>query len=577
MSNGKVPAADISLDPPAYSVGLAEKLRAFFAKLAGWREKLRSRPLHEGLAEIFGESKIFAYLAGLESDEQRAANLRMLHQRALKFGTFRKQGLHRFLRFIERMTREGAAGGGGGDFGEAPVLSEASNVVRIMSVHKSKGLEFPVVFLSGLGGKLVLEERGKVRVHRELGIGLSMVDVARNVAYPSAAGERIAEAQRRAACAEELRLLYVGMTRARDCLVLTGHVGKEAAVEKCRQAWRRHEGPLPEDALLKGTTLLQWVMAAIATGRTGEGRRGETRLSVSWNGQGDQKAQVQVILHAPEAVGGTEGKISAAGREVAERILAGEMMPGAEEDGRVAALLSRVTGVYAHAESAKRAAVQTVTFLKSQRPADFDEPEEAPAAGLERAREEAQDRAEQVEKARQRGLATHRVLELLDFTAADSEEAMDGQVARLIEARVLLQEEAEHADWAGIRWFLWESEAGRRLVAAAQRIAADEQGLELRREIAFTYLSPVEGVVDPADWPTVRGVMDVLLVNRKARTAEIFDYKTDSTFLWEERLEDYRRQMGYYLRAASEILGFKVEKATLVFLSPRKEHIVTNL
>ena len=119
----------------------------------------------------------------------------------MKFGSFRKQGLHRFLRFIERL-REGD-----GDFGEAPVLSEASDVVRIMSVHKSKGLEFPVVIAAGLGGMLRRSDGGPVQVHRDLHVGLSVADLGRNIYYPSAATLCIREAAKRAATAEELRLL----------------------------------------------------------------------------------------------------------------------------------------------------------------------------------------------------------------------------------------------------------------------------------------------------------------------------------------------------------------------------------
>ena len=202
-----------------------ERLGGFLKKLAGWRELLRTRPLHEGLARIYSDARIMPFLAGLEAGEQRVANLGALHQRALKFAGFSKQGLHRFLRFIEKLREQEA------DFGEAPVLSEASDVVRIMSVHKSKGLEFPVVIAAGLGGLLNLRSSGPVFVHRRLGIGMHVADVERNVFYPSAGSACILNENERSMRAEELRLLYVALTRARDHLILTGHVSGAKWVE----------------------------------------------------------------------------------------------------------------------------------------------------------------------------------------------------------------------------------------------------------------------------------------------------------------------------------------------------------
>src|SRR5205823_1459466 len=131
-------------DAPPHNPDLAARLANFLDTLALWRNTLRTRPLHEGLANIYADARIFPYLAGGgggmgggDAGPQRIANLQALHQRALKFSAFKKQGLHRFLRFIDQLKNLEA------DYGEAPVLSEASNVVRIMSIHKSKGLEFP--------------------------------------------------------------------------------------------------------------------------------------------------------------------------------------------------------------------------------------------------------------------------------------------------------------------------------------------------------------------------------------------------------------------------------------------------
>jgi ATP-dependent helicase/nuclease subunit A len=587
---------------------LGKRLRDFFGTLARWRELLRARPLHEGLAEVFAESKILAYVAGLDTGAQRVANLELLHQRALQFGTFKKQGLHRFLRFIERLReREEGGVGGGGDVGEAPIFSEASDVVRILSVHKSKGLEFPVVFVSGLGGRLRLSSGGPMLLHQELGIGLYATDLERNITYPSAAALRIAAAQRREARAEELRLLYVAMTRARSCLILTGHVNKDSEIEEWREAWAEHQGAggaLPEDLLVEGVRALDWLMPAIVGNMA--------TAPFTYNA---------VMLHvhkpqagrdaAPAAVAGGGG----ASAERLKRIREARPVEAASE-ARVERLIERVTGTYAHDAAAQQAAVQTVTFLKTlqeEREAAGEPPEASPAeleALAEAAGEEVPvagaELARRAEEARLRGIATHRILELLDFTACDSAEAIARQVEGFVAGKLLTAEEAARADRRGIEWFVGQSAAGRRVVETARRIAAERAaaggrpGLHLRREIPFTWLGqpqakasepeadpamplfamvqvppPATDLTDLADLPTIRGVIDVLLADPAARRAEVMDYKTDGPKVWESRLEDYRRQMKYYLAATSDILGFPVENATLVFLSARREITVT--
>jgi ATP-dependent helicase/nuclease subunit A len=523
---------------------LAARIRAFLEKLGVWRERLKTRPLHEGLAEIYAESKILPYLAGTAAGSQRVANLQALHQRALKFAGFRKQGLHRFLRFIEKLREQE------GDFGEAPVLSEASDVVRIMSVHKSKGLEFPVVFASGLGGFLNLIDTGPVFVHRDLGIGLQVADVERNIFYHSAASKCITDSNEKTKRAEELRLLYVALTRARDHLILTGYVNKAEELAEARQAWAGHEGPLPEDVLLRGRTFLQWLLPALAC----------CSVNTQWPGEElGADARVTITLHHAIGVAAAVDE-TAAQDEVVKKLVAAE--PLAEKpvaDAAVERLVQRVTGEYGHEELARQAAVMTVSELKHL--AQEQGPEEMPAVRLAVAVS-----ASGVE-ARARGIATHRVLELLDFANCSDAAGLASRISDLVSGGLLAAEEATIADVAGIEWFLFASEAGKRLRDAV--IGGD---VDVRREIPFAWAAPVKAGVsdDPADWPTIRGVIDVLLVDRSRGEAEIIDYKTDSAFTWEKNAEGYREQMRYYLKAASDILGFAVKRATLVFLTPRE-------
>ncbi len=539
---------------PPFDAALAQRLRMVFEKIERWRGFLRTRPLHEGLAAIYEESKIFPYLAGLhaEGSAQRIANLQALHQRALKFSSFSKQGLHRFLRFIEKLRDQD------GDLGEAPVMSEAWNVVRILSVHKSKGLEFPVVIVAGLGSSAGRPEGGGVVLHRDWGIGLQVVDVERNLATASAASAAITAAAKRSARAEELRLLYVAMTRARDHLLLTGQIKTTDALHKWRDRSPTHTADgLPEDELLAGKVYLEWLVPALACGR----------LTVQWDEHPVDHPEVVVHLHGTTGAGRAATPAAITENALRHALLAGKPLPPNTAvdapDEAVARMIERVTGVYAQEDLSKTPAVRTVSELKRLGEEDDDAIPILPKIMIGTPRS-ATDGAPD---ALRRGIATHRLMELLDFSQCTDPPAVAAQVAALIHRGTLPPEEAAHADIPGITWLLTETDVGKRILAAPSR------GTLVRREIPFTWVAPInpnDPTHNPADWPTIRGTLDLLLVNPHTHTAEIIDYKTDSPFTWQSHLPEYERQMAYYLRAASEILGFPLERATLAFLSPKQ-------
>src|SRR5262249_48855000 len=159
---------------------------------------------------------------------------------ARQFGSFQRQGLSRFLGFLDSLREES-------DLGQPPVVSEGENVVRIMTIHHSKGLEFPVVFLPDLGKKINLSDcSGSILVDRHAYLGMEVVDEQRQVRYPSLASALVSSRLRRQGMAEELRVLYVAMTRAREHLICIGTCGEDAA-EDWEARWTGHQGPLPAD------------------------------------------------------------------------------------------------------------------------------------------------------------------------------------------------------------------------------------------------------------------------------------------------------------------------------------------
>ncbi|MCH7873015.1 MAG: UvrD-helicase domain-containing protein, partial [Planctomycetes bacterium] len=196
---------------------LRGRVRGLLDRLASYRESARRRPLAGVLWELYEKQGYLAYAGGLPGGAQRRANLLELHDLARCFGTFRRQGLRRFLGFVHLLDE------GRQELPTAPSVGEAADVVRIMSIHQAKGLEFPVVFVAGLGTKFNLSDRsGRMIFERDAGIGLRAVDTDRMIEYPTVVHSRVTASIDHSTREEEMRVLYVAMTRARDKLVLVG-------------------------------------------------------------------------------------------------------------------------------------------------------------------------------------------------------------------------------------------------------------------------------------------------------------------------------------------------------------------
>ena len=177
-----------------------------------------------------------------------------LQERAAQFGKFLRQGLYRFLKFIEALSTER-------DAARPSPADQGQQVVRIMSIHRSKGLEFPVVLLPDLGKAHNLQNtRGSILVDREGGLGMAVVDQDRLIRYPSLASTLVQQSMLRQTLAEELRLLYVAMTRAKEHLVLVGTCPEEE-MEKLLTRWKGHPGALPPDEFLHARSMLDWICA----------------------------------------------------------------------------------------------------------------------------------------------------------------------------------------------------------------------------------------------------------------------------------------------------------------------------
>ncbi|MCX7014865.1 MAG: PD-(D/E)XK nuclease family protein [Candidatus Sumerlaeota bacterium] len=243
---------------------VSQKLQRFFSAIERWRTSARREPLAGLLREIFQETGYLDYVGGLPGGPHRRARLEGLLERARTFGAFRRPTLFRFLRFVEDLAEREIELA-------APPPAPGADVVRILSIHQSKGLEFPIVFAPDLAKRFNFQDAaGNILLDREAGIALNEIVLERGERRVTAMNRVVAWAVRERARAEEARLLYVAMTRARERLVLSATVDFEQRFSRWRQEAGDATRPLAPGVLQSAAAAIDWIGPALAAQPEGE-------------------------------------------------------------------------------------------------------------------------------------------------------------------------------------------------------------------------------------------------------------------------------------------------------------------
>ncbi|MBO6309596.1 MAG: helicase-exonuclease AddAB subunit AddA [Oribacterium sp.] len=238
---------------------LPRKLLSFYKDIESYRQMSRYLSIHEILYRIYDETGYYNYVTAMPSGNRRKANLDALVDMALAFEKTSYKGLFDYIRYIEKLKKYD------NDQGESSVYSDQDDLVRIMSIHKSKGLQFPVVFLSGLGRRFNKQDlRNKVLVDSEYGIGFDYVDLQEKVKVPALKKQALKLKLETELLGEELRVLYVGMTRAVDKLILTaGTQDLQKLLDKYAEAGKS----LSISTIRNASCFLDWIMMAEGAGK----------------------------------------------------------------------------------------------------------------------------------------------------------------------------------------------------------------------------------------------------------------------------------------------------------------------
>lgn len=577
--------------------GVAAILRQFLHTLDHWRTLARRGPLSQLIWQVYRETGYLAYVEGLPGGAQRRANLLALYDRARQFDQFDRQGLFRFLRFVERLLESE------GDLGTPPALGENEDVVRILSVHKSKGLEYPVVFVADIGKSFNLTDLNReIVLQKDLGVGPLVILHQERARFPSLAHRAIAEVCRRETLSEEMRILYVALTRARERLIL---VGSAKGLEKKCAGWLAHTGGdpgvLPEALLAGGRSWLDWLGPALARHRAGEPLRQlggvwESLLSGHPLASDSSRWEIRVWSSSETASLPIPGKTEGYPRSATGEVLPLQGKGPSWQDLAEIKPLDRPPNLalfdrldthfrwrYSYADLVRRYAKVSVTEIKARfapeeaRAADAGElpgpgdPPTAvtPAGRLSSRRPRFLQGGRPALSPMDRGMVTHLILQHLDLTQDVTPASIRSQVEDLVRREILTAEWAAGADLAAIRQFFGHP-LGRRLLAAPKRV---------RREIPFLLGLPVHEVypdlvseVVGNERVVVQGVIDCLFEEEAGLV--LIDFKTDALYgsteasnAVLEAAAGYRGQMLLYARALKEILRQPVVEAYLYFLA----------
>ena len=545
---------NMQADAAIVSRHLAEKIAGFLDRINRYRRLSSYLSVEELLQTILRETDYLNYVTVRPEGNKRRANVEMLLVKAAEYEKTSYFGLYHFLRYMEQLEKYEV------DYGEALLQDENADVVRIMSIHKSKGLEFPVCFVSGLAkGFQTRDASGHLVLDIDEGIGVDYVNPIKRVRGENLRKNVIAEKLKVDNLAEELRILYVAMTRAKEKLILTAAVkapDKLAAVMVPLQ-WK-DEVILPYDVLLGTGSFLELILLSLARNRCADEFYRECGLEPdAGNPLYERDMSIRVVLSGWEDT--VEAKLEEAVRmeEAKRKLLLSD--PSKDVD---TTLMTRMSDVFAYCyphESLKNLYTKTtVSELKMagmQEETDFsfklfDEETVVPYLPGFLGKEE------QVSGS-MRGSAFHKVMELLDFTLLTKEVNMDrkaaenllkGQLAVMRREGRLSEEYYAVVSISKIVSFMMSETALRMGEAARAGRLYKEQPFVLG--LAANRLNsefPQEETV------LIQGIIDVFFEENGRYV--LLDYKTDAVETAQELVKRYHVQLDYYTEALEQSFG----------------------
>ncbi len=519
---------------------VSEKIIAFQEMLQKFRQRIPYTPIHRLLQEILDETGYRNYVAALPAGEQRRANLDMLMEKAVAYEQTSYHGLFHFIRYIDRLMKYDV------DYGEAEIVSEQENAVRLMSIHKSKGLEFPVVFVCGMGKQFNEQDLNSNMIfHPEFGIGLKWFDCEKRTKANTLIHQIFAMEAKKENLGEELRVLYVALTRAKEKLILAGTC---KLPEEGQYSGFSREEKVPFSTRYDAKSYWDWVIPVL-------GMENPDYRYVIWDeARMQQEEQRKLQDTALEHRTLLEALQNVSETELAQLKETFSWEYAWKEEGAHKQKVSVSELKHRAMEERSESAEQTLNTAQPLFPDEIATPY------VPRFVQEVKENAGALY-----GTMVHRFLECLDFAGlpdfADEKQGLyfvKQQIDALCALGRMQEADAKRLNWKQLLGFL-QSDTAKRMRAAA------EQGA-LEREKPFVMLVPANLVWEdsrPEEDVLIQGIIDVFW--EEADGIVLLDYKTDHVDNAQELGRRYKKQLELYADALSRFSDEKPVKEILIY------------
>lgn len=490
---------------------LSQKISNFLTKLFEWRDKSKYMSLSELLWLLYNETGYYYYISLFPDGLQRQSNLKLLLERAEAYEKTSFKGLFNFLTYIDNIKESS------GDMESCKIIGENEDVVRIMSIHKSKGLEFPVVFLAGTTKKFNYRELNEnLIMHSELGFGLDVINYENRIRYPSISKIALTQKIKSEVMSEEMRILYVAMTRAREKLIIT------ALVPNLEKAYDKYSEALTKYKISKATSFFDWIGTAVI-----------------------EKQNDWIVNRLPFA---ETVKLNSQ-EEIKEKLT--ELFNHTMIN-KTSEVDAQMNWVYAHALATGIPSKISITELKRLENSEAENQE----AKLEISMIEKPDfLSEQLESGSKYGTLVHTALQKLNFTTLNIEET----VSALTDDKKI------------------QNSIIKKLKSFSKTDLFNEikNAAKIFRETSFNLNLTAREVynINSDETVMIQGIIDLYFINNENQII-LVDYKTDFVTDGSELVKKYKQQLNYYKRALEDITGKHVKKTVIYSLKLEKEIII---
>ena len=516
---------------------LKNKIVKFLELIESFREKQEYLSLDELIWDIYSKTGYYNYVSLMPNGNLRQANLKMLFEKAKQYEEASFKGLFNFINFIDKLKVNS------GDMGSAKLIGENENVIRIMSIHKSKGLEFPVVYLCGTSKKFNMQDLNtSLLLHQELGFGPKYINYERRIEYNTLAKEAAAEISKIETLSEEMRVLYVALTRAKEKLIITGISKDFDKSKKEKEELLRvyeNEKKINKNIVKKYKSYLDWLEL------------------VYFNNIESVDKLIELHVHKKEHILPNKEEQEKERECIIERI----KKENIQDEKKYKQILEQINWQYKNIASAKIPSKTSVTKLKNideDLDSIFDEKvlhaiKEKPKFITEKSK---------VTKARI-GTLVHSCMQKLNFVN-DNSSTIDSMLEDMVANELITKEEAELIDKNILYRFIQTNLYNR--IKNAKKLEKEKPFyLQIKANKLYSEVRNEEDKI------LIQGIVDIFFIDKEDKLV-LVDYKTDKVRENEQELvEKYKKQLELYKYAIEEATGNKVDEMYIFSTDLNKE------